>query len=112
MSKSKVFFIIAILFFTLIGCSQNKDGIFIEGNITEIDEEIGDIEVKGRMTISETVSSTDSFEIEKESMSQTIRVSNPEDYKVGQKVKVNVIKNYDEDIWDLDRLKFEVEEVN
>lgn len=103
MLKNKIFLIIGFVGFILIGCSQETDGTFIEGNISEINEESGFIEVEGLMTINETVSSTESFQIEKESSSYTIQVSNPEDYKVGQEVKVNVIKDYDEDIWNLDR---------
>ncbi|GAA0308800.1 hypothetical protein GGQ92_001179 [Gracilibacillus halotolerans] len=103
MLKNKIFLIFGFLAFILIGCSQDTDGIFIEGNISEINEKSGVIEVDGLMIINEIVSSTESFQIENESSSHTIQVSNPEDYKVGQEVKVNVIKDYEEDIWNLDR---------
>ena len=43
--------------------------------------------------------------------SQTIRVSNPDKNDEGKKVQVKVIKNYEEEVWDLDKLKFEVEKV-
>ncbi|MGY0693754.1 hypothetical protein ACW2QC_13350 [Virgibacillus sp. FSP13] len=114
MRKSKIFFIVATLVITLIGCSQIEEGTFIQGNITEINEESGEmeIEIESWTTISDTASSTESNKIKMDSDSQIIRVSNPEDYEEGQKVQVKVIKNYDEDVWDLDRLKFEVENVN
>lgn len=43
--------------------------------------------------------------------SQTIRVSNADKNDEGKKVQVKVIKNYEEEVWDLDKLKFEVEKV-
>lgn len=114
MLKSKMFFIVATLAIPLIGCFQIEEGTFIQGNITEINEESGDmeIEIEAWTTIGEAGSSKDSYEFESKPISQSIRVSNPKDYDEGQEVKVKVIKNYDEDVWDLDRLKFEVEKVN
>ncbi len=117
MPKSKIFFIVATLAITLIGCSQAEEGTFLQGNVTEINPISGDVEVEIETwtTVSSTDSSpeasTKSYEVEKAS-SQTIRVSNPEDYEEGQKVKVKVIKNYNEDVWDINKLKFEVEEIN
>ena len=36
-------------------------------------------------------------------------VPNPDQYDEGKEVQVKVIKNYEEDVWDLNRLKFEAE---
>ncbi|QDP41185.1 hypothetical protein [Radiobacillus deserti] len=114
MTKRKVFFIIATLTITLIGCSQVEEGTFIQGNIENINEKSGDmeIEIEAWTTVSESAYSTNSFDFAKKPTSQTIQVSNPEDYQEGQKIEVKVIKNYEEDVWDIDRLKFEVKELN
>lgn len=114
MVKSKMFFIVATLAIALLGCTQMEEGTFIEGNITEINEESGDMEIKIKSwtTVSEPGSSTESYGFIEKTKSQMIRISNPENYDEGQKVKVKVIKNYDEQVWDLDRLKFEVEKLN
>lgn len=37
-----------------------------------------------------------------------IPVDSLEDYGVGQRVEVTVLTNYDEDLWDPDRMKFEI----
>ncbi|MCP8616360.1 hypothetical protein [Salirhabdus salicampi] len=77
-----------------------------------INEKSGDIEVEGPMTVIKSATSQDVVGNKTESMPHPIRISNPEDYNVGQEVKVSVINNYDEDVWDLDRLKFEIEIIN
>ncbi|MFC7321472.1 hypothetical protein [Halobacillus campisalis] len=112
-SKSKMFFIIASLPIILMGCSM-QEGTFIQGDITEVNKESGDmdIEIEAWTTIGNAGSSTESYEFEKKPDAQTIRVSNPEKYEEGQKIEVKVIKNYEENVWDIDRLKFEVEKVN
>lgn len=114
MPKSKILFIVATLVITLIGCSLIEEGTFIQGNIIEINQESGDMEIdiESWTTISDSASSKESKKTEMDLDSKIIRVSNSEDYAEGQKVQVKVIKNYDEDVWDLDRLKFEVEEIN
>ncbi|WP_186577714.1 hypothetical protein [Aquibacillus kalidii] len=114
MSKSKIFFIITTITITLIGCSQIEEGTFIQGDITEINEKSGDmeIEIEAWSTVSQQGTTNKIYSFKKKAKSQTIRVSNPEDYDEGQKISVKVFKNYAEDVWDLDRLKFEVEEVN
>ncbi|MCT2536268.1 hypothetical protein NC661_13470 [Aquibacillus koreensis] len=115
MPKSRIFFIVATITIMLIGCSQVEEGTFIQGNITEINETSGDMEIDIELwtTVSEEEdTSKESYGFIEKPMTQTIRVSNPEDYEEGQKVKVKVIKDYDEHAWDLDRLKFEVEEVS
>ncbi|MBF0707757.1 MULTISPECIES: hypothetical protein [Bacillaceae] len=114
MLKCKMFFIMTALTLTLIGCFQVEEGTFINGEITEINKESGDMEIdiQAWTTVSDAESSTESYQFEDKPDSPTIRVSNPEKYDEGQRVEVKVIKNYEEDVWDLDRLKFEVEEVN
>ncbi|REJ07954.1 hypothetical protein [Halobacillus trueperi] len=113
MSKSKMTFIIVILAITLMGCSQNKEGTFLLGNITEINDKSGnmEIEIEGSFTVDDAESLTELYEFEKQPKSLTIRVSNPKEYEEGQKVQAKVIKKYEEDVWDLDKLEFEVEEV-
>ncbi|WP_077623491.1 hypothetical protein [Sediminibacillus massiliensis] len=114
MSTSKIFFIVATITTTLIGCSQIEEGTFIQGNITEINETSGDmeIEIEAWSAVREQGTSKVSYGFDKKPKSQTIRVSNPTDYEEGQEVAVKVFKDYDEDVWDLDRLKFEVEEAS
>ncbi|MDL4839478.1 hypothetical protein [Aquibacillus rhizosphaerae] len=112
MQKSKIFLIVATITITMISCSQIEAGTFIQGNIAEINEKSGDMEIdiEAWSTVSQKGTSNEIYSFKKKSKSQTIRVSNPEDYDEGQKVSVKVFKNYAEDVWDLDRLKFEVEE--
>ncbi|WP_277678059.1 hypothetical protein [Gracilibacillus dipsosauri] len=112
MTTNKVIFLFALLTFLLIGCSQNKEEMVINGTITLIDENSGDMEVYGEMIIKEAVSPSESFEIVQNSISHVISVSNPEDYEIGQRVKVNATKNDDGDSWDLNNLKFEVVKIN
>lgn len=114
MPKAKIFFIVAIIAIVWIVWPKGEERTFIQGNITEINEESGDmeIEIEAWSTISESGSSAESYDFEGRPKSQTIRVSNPKDYDVGHEVHVKVIKNYEEDVWDLDRLDFEVEKVN
>jgi hypothetical protein len=47
--------------------------------------------------------------VELESKKHHIIVSHPEKYELGQKVKVKVKSNNDDDAWDLNRLNFEIE---
>ncbi|CDQ20034.1 hypothetical protein SAMN05192559_10324 [Halobacillus karajensis] len=113
MVKSKMFFISATLPIILMGCSL-KEGTFIQGDITGINKESGEmeIEIEAWTTVGNAGSSTELYEFEKKPNAKTIRVSNPKKYEEGQKVEVKVIKNYEEDVWDINRLKFEVEKVN
>lgn len=103
----------AALAITLIVNLQVEEATYIEGQITKITKESGEmeIEVESWSTVSDAESSTDSYVFEKMPDSQTIRVSNADKYDEGQKLQVKVIKDYEEDVWDLDRLKFEVEKV-
>ncbi|WP_074734165.1 hypothetical protein [Halobacillus karajensis] len=71
-----------------------------------------EIDIVSWTTINNPESSKGSHQFEKKANSQTIRVSNPEKYHERQKVQVKVIKNYEEDDWDIDRLKFDVKKLN
>ena len=46
MFKSKITFLIATLAITLIGCFQVEEATFIEGEITKINNESGEMEIK------------------------------------------------------------------
>ncbi|ASF39120.1 hypothetical protein CEH05_08315 [Halobacillus halophilus] len=70
------------------------------------------VNVDAWTTVSNEGSAKESYEFEKKPDVQTIRVPNPNEYEEGQKVEVKVIKNYEKDVWDIDRLKFEVEKIN
>ena len=111
--KSKIFSIIVALAILLIGCDSNK-GMAVGGEIIEINEESGDMKIETAYwtTVNEQESSTESSEFKEELKSEavTIQVSKPEKYDVGQEVEVKVIKNYEEDVWDMNRLVFEVTE--
>ncbi|WP_281975217.1 hypothetical protein [Halobacillus litoralis] len=113
MGKSKMFSIIVVLAILLIGCVSNK-GMAVGGEIIEVNEESGDMKLETVYwtIVSEPGSSTDSSEFKEELKSEaiTIRVSKPENYDVGEEIEVKVIKNYEEDVWDLNRLAFEVTE--
>ena len=114
MLKSKMLFIMATIAIALIGCSQMEEGIYIQGDITEINKETGDmeIEVESWTTVGDAESSPGSYELERNTNSRIIRASNLHKYDEGQKVEVKVIKNYDEDVWDLDKLNFEIKKLN
>ncbi|MYL61810.1 hypothetical protein GLW07_00435 [Bacillus hwajinpoensis] len=113
MFKSKITFIMVALAITLIGCFQVEEATFIEGEITNINNESGEmeIEVESWSTISDAESSSKPYVFKEMPDSQTIRVSNPDKYDEGKRIQVKVIKKYEEDVWDLNRLKFEVEKV-
>ena len=102
--KSKIFSIIVALAILLIGCDSNK-GMAVGGEIIEINEESGDMKIETAYwtTVNEQESSTESSEFKEELKSEavTIQVSKPEKYDVGQEVEVKVIKNYEEDVWDI-----------
>ncbi|MCA1011605.1 hypothetical protein [Halobacillus halophilus] len=114
MPKSKMFFIMATIAITLLGCSQVEEGIYIQGNIIEVNKQNGnmEIDIESWTTVEDSESSTELNELKNHSNSQTIRVSNPHKYEEGQKVEVKVIKEYDEDVWDLDRLNFETKKLD
>ncbi|QHA92222.1 hypothetical protein [Bacillus sp. N1-1] len=78
--------LVAALAITMIGCLQIEEGTFIQGKITEINKENGDIEIESWKTVSDAVSSTESYEFENKPDSQTIRVANPKKYGEGQKI--------------------------
>ena len=81
--KRMMFFIIvATLPILLMSCSV-KEGTFIQGDITEINKESGDmkINIQAWTTVGSTKSSTEAYEFEKKPEAQTIRVSNPEEYR-------------------------------
>ena len=40
-----------------------------------------------------------------------IPVDNVEKYSIGQKLEVTVFSNTDDDVWDLDRMKFELKTI-
>ncbi|KGP71957.1 hypothetical protein [Pontibacillus yanchengensis] len=113
MQIRKMIFILATLAFALIGCNQVEEGTFIQGNITNINDESGDMEIEiiSWTTVSEQGSSTESYAFEEKPSSQTIRVSNPKNFDEGQKVKMKVLKNYDEEVWNLEELNIELEKV-
>ncbi|KGX89745.1 hypothetical protein N781_15945 [Pontibacillus halophilus JSM 076056 = DSM 19796] len=110
----KTSFIIATLALALVGCNQPEEGTYIEGNITEINEVSGDMEIdiESWSTVGDEESSSTKFGFTEKPSSETIRVHHPEDYDEGQAVRVNVIKNYEEEVWDLNRLKFDIKEVS
>ncbi|MBA2176110.1 hypothetical protein H0266_14530 [Halobacillus locisalis] len=112
MPKSKLLIVIAILAMTLIGCSPK--GTFILGDITEINEETGDMKIGifGRATVSDADSPTAPYPFANRPDSRTIQVENPENYDEGEKVQVKIIKDYDDDVWDQDRLEFEVKKID
>ena len=112
MPKSKLLIVMATLAMTLIGCTPK--GTLILGDITEVNEETGDIKIEifARTTVSDEESSTSSYPFEERPDSRTIQVANPENYEEGEKVQVKIIKDYDEDVWDQDRLEFEVKKID
>ncbi|WP_143525726.1 hypothetical protein [Salimicrobium flavidum] len=71
-----------------------------------------EMKITGSFTVSDAESNTEPYQFEEKPDSLTIRVSSPQKYEEGQRIQAKVIKNYEEDVWDLDKLEFEVEEVS
>ncbi|MGA9290087.1 MAG: hypothetical protein WBV93_17290 [Anaerobacillus sp.] len=113
MLKSKMFFIIAALVITLIGCSQVEEGTYIQGEITKVNKENGNMEIEfeSLLSVSEADSSKEPTKFKKMPYSQTVRVANPAKYAEGETVELKVTENYDQNVWDLDKLNIEIETV-
>lgn len=114
MKKGILFFIIATLAVIWINHIQVDEGTFLQGDITEINEATGDMEIdiEAWQTVTNKGTTADSYGFDQTADSKTIRVSDPENYEEGQTVQAKVIKNYNEKAWDVDRLQFEVDQVD
>ncbi|WP_079478702.1 hypothetical protein [Halobacillus salinus] len=114
MKKWIMFFVIAVLVVIWIDKIHMEDSTYIKGDITEINKETGDMEID--IVVWSTTGDPDSpandFGFNGTPTSQTVRVSHPENYDEGQKIDLRVNKDYEEAVWDLDRLKFEVVNVS
>ncbi|WP_347860881.1 hypothetical protein U0355_09215 [Salimicrobium sp. PL1-032A] len=95
----------------LTGCAS-EEGMVIGGEITEIDNENGDMKVAANywtvLGEPEALRNSPVFEEELKSERVTIRVSRRKNYEVGQDIEVKVGKEYQEDAWDVSHLAFDV----
>ncbi|MCA0970811.1 hypothetical protein LCM20_09435 [Halobacillus litoralis] len=112
MLKRKRIFIIpalAIAYFAYLWFIQVNEGAFIQGEITEINQQNAEMDIN--INVWSSVNDDDTHGFIRKYDSQTIRVANPNDYEEGQRVQVEVTKGYEEDVWDLDRLEFDVKKI-
>jgi hypothetical protein len=96
-------FVVYIFFVIIVGCSKDYQVDFsFTGTIQEkLTEE--------KMLVMKE--NGGEYEGRREGNIYEIPVENIEQYNVGQKLKITVLSNTDKDIWDLDHMKFEIEQI-
>ena len=101
--KNKITISLLLLIFIFItGCSYYQEDFTFTGTVEEI-------LVEEEMLIIKEYDGVD--EGRKDGNIYEIPVDNLEKYSIGQNLKVTVFSNTDEDVWDLDRMKFELKTV-
>ena len=101
--KNKITISLLLLIFLLItGCSDYQESFTFTGTVEEI-------LVEEEMLVIKEYDGVD--EGRKEGNIYEIPVDNLERYNIGQKLEVTVFSNTDADVWDLDRMKFELKTV-
>lgn len=86
----------------LVGCSEYQKDFAFTGTVEEI-------VVEDKILVMKEYDAPIS---RKEGNVYEIPVDKVERYNVGQKLEVTVFSNIDADIWDLDHMKFEIEEID
>jgi hypothetical protein len=100
------------LLLSLVGCSQNHREYLIEGYIIEINEGTGEMVIEGPLTVKKSPNNPEREGEKLETNKHPIKVSHPEKYSIGQKVKVTVKNKHEKDSWDANKMNFDVEVVN
>ncbi|WP_394188740.1 hypothetical protein [Paenisporosarcina quisquiliarum] len=100
--KNKITISLLLLIFLFItGCSDYQEDFTFTGTVEEI-------LVEEEMLV---IKEYDGVEGRKGGNIYEIPVDNEEKYSIGQKLEVTVFSNTDDDVWDLDRMKFELKTV-
>ncbi|MCZ8537994.1 hypothetical protein M9R32_12430 [Paenisporosarcina quisquiliarum] len=101
--KNKIAISLLLLIFLFIaGCSDYQEDFTFTGTVEEI-------LVEGEKLVIKEYDGLD--EGRKDGNVYEIPVDNVERYNIGQKLEVTVSSNTDADVWDLDRMKFEIKRV-
>ncbi len=101
--KNKITISLLLLIFLFItGCSDYQEDFTFTGTVEEI-------LVEEEMLVIKEYDGVD--EGRKDGNIYEIPVDNVEKYSIGQKLVVTVFSNNDDDVWDLDRMKFELKTV-
>lgn len=101
--KNKITISLLLLIFLFItGCSDYQEKFAFTGTVEEI-------LVEEEMLVIKEYDGVD--EGRKDGNIYEIPVDNVEKYSIGQKLEVTVFSNTDDDVWDLDRMKFELKTV-
>ncbi len=86
----------------IVGCSTYQENFTFTGTVQEI-------LIKDEMLV---LKEYDASEGRKKGNVYEIPVDKVQAYTIGQKLEVTVFSNTDDDIWDLDRMKFEVKTID
>ncbi|MGB3260653.1 hypothetical protein [Paenisporosarcina sp.] len=101
--KNKIAISLLLLIFVFItGCSDYQEDFTFTGTVEEI------LVVGEKLVVKEYVGEDEG---KKDGNVYEIPVDNVETYNIGQKLEVIVFSNTDADVWDLDRMKFEIKKV-
>ncbi|MDP5276098.1 hypothetical protein [Chengkuizengella axinellae] len=96
-SKITSLFLVYLVFTIIAGCSRSYHVDFVfTGTIQEILNE------QEMLVMKEHVGEDEG----RKANTYEIPVDNIEQYAVGQKLNISVLSNTDEDVWDLNRMKF------
>jgi hypothetical protein len=95
--------IIFLCLFWIVGCSNYQEQFTFTGTVEEKLDEEG-------MLVMKEYSGSD--EGRKDGNIYEIPVDDIKEYNVGQKLEITVFSNTDEDIWDLDNMKFEIKTID
>ncbi len=99
--KANLLFFISLLF--IVGCSDYQEDFTFTGTVEEKLDEAG-------MLVMKEYGGND--EGRKDENIYEISVDDIKKYNVGQKLEITVLSNTDEDIWDLETMKFEIKKIN
>jgi len=105
LNAKKVFIFSTLLVLNLLfitGCSKYHEDFTFTGTVEEI-------LVEDEMLVMKEYNAPEG---RKESNVYEIPVDNVKEYTIGQKLEVTVFSNTDADVWDLNRMKFEIKTID
>ena len=97
---------LSLLFLSIlftVGCSDYQVDFTFTGSVEAI-------QVEDEMLVMKEYGGSD--EGRNDGNVYEIPVDDPNQYHVGQKLKITVFSNTDKDIWDLDHMKFEIKSID
>ncbi|WP_419962366.1 hypothetical protein [Psychrobacillus sp. BM2] len=101
--KNKITISFLLLIFLLIaGCSKYQESFTFTGTVEEILVEEEMLVIKEYSGVDEGRRDGNVYEIPDDDV---------ERYSIGQKLEVTVFSNTDDDVWDLDHMKFDIKTV-